>query len=527
MSAPLAHAVLLQALLLGLAGNALVYGLHAGIGFPLFVAIFSLGATSLVWRAERSMPREASAWLWTAVLFAALRSWRDSSTLQGLDLLATFGALGMAATVLGQPLDGLLAKRLRDTVRAAAVAARTMLSGILPVASQELFASLSDKRLSSKAGSVMRASAIIASLLLLFGSLLRSADPIFASLVTLPEIDVWPLIPHIWLFAAVAWFVGGWARAALVPTTSRRPTSDTLPFSLGALEVNSALGALNLLFALFVASQLAWFFGGERFLREQTGLTAAEYARGGFFQMVLVVLLVVPLLVGIRAALKPGRTLARRHTALSLPIIGLLGVMIVSAALRMRLYIHYFGLSTDRLYPMVFMGWLAVVLVWLALTVLRGQGRTFVAGTVISGAAMLLGLHVASVDVIVAEVNIARVADSSRAAPAQLDLIYLSRLSGETARLVVPATIAEPGAALLVPADREPSQPPRCVAARNLLKRWGPDSEAALRARDAAGWQYWNAGEAEAIRVVGANAAALYARMRDECRAAATAPAPA
>ena len=44
-----------------------------------------------------------------------------------------------------------------------------------------------------------------------------------------------------------------------------------------------------------------------------------------------------------------------------------------SAFERMRLYEMEFGLSEQRLYPTAFMGWLAAVLIWFCLTVLRGQ----------------------------------------------------------------------------------------------------------------------------------------------------------
>ena len=84
-----------------------------------------------------------------------------------------------------------------------------------------------------------------------------------------------------------------------------------------------------------------------------------------------VALLVVGLLLTTRAVLRPGRALALRHTALSLPLIALLGAIIVSAVMRMRLYVQYYGLTEDRVYALVFMGWLAVVVIWLAVTVLR------------------------------------------------------------------------------------------------------------------------------------------------------------
>jgi hypothetical protein len=523
LEGPVARAVLLQALLLGLAGDGLLYGLHAGVGFPLFVGALSLGAVSLVWRAGRTLPREAAAWLSTAVLFAAARAWRDSDILQALDLFATLGALWMAALALNDARAGLLAPRLRDTVLAALAVARTILAGVLPIALQELFAPTSGTGLGRRARPVLRAGLIATALVLLFGSLLRDADPIFASLIALPEMARAEVVSHLLLFGIVAWFVGGWARGALTPIVPRRRAPDALPFSLGMLDVTTALAALNVLFALFVASQLGWFFGGERFLHERTGLTAAEYARSGFFQMVLVVLLVVPVLVGTRAALQPGNGLARRHSMLSLPIIALLAAMIVSAMLRMRLYVHYFGLTTDRFYPMAFMGWLALVLVWLALTVLRGRGRPFVAGVVISGASMLAALHVWSADVIVAKVNLARAQDVSRDASSVLDLAHLSSLSGEAARLAVLATLAERQAPR-TPLERAAADRQGCRAAKRLLVRWGPSSEIVRRAEQPGAWRSWNAGESRAIRVVGENAAALRVRMRVACASVAPRP---
>jgi hypothetical protein len=524
MDAALARVVLFQALLLGAAADALIYGLEAGLGFPLFVALLALGGTSLVWRAGRVMPREAGAWLWTAVLFAAARAWRDSETLQGLDLLATLGALGMAGVALSDPRAGLLAPRLRETVCAARGVARTVLAGVLPLALQELFAPASGSGLAQRTRPALRAALIAMSLLLLFGSLLRGADPIFASLLTLPELDGRQLFAHALLFGIVAWLVAGWARGALLPEVSRRQAAVALPFSLGMLDVTTALATLNVLFALFVASQLGWFFGGERFLHERTGLTAAQYARSGFFQMVLVVLLVVPVLMATRAALQPGRALARRHTMLSLPIIALLGAMILSAMLRMRLYVQYFGLTTDRLYPLVFMGWLAVVLIWLALTVLRGRGRTFVTGAVVSGAAMLAGLHVVSADLIVARVNIARSQDISRDDWPLLDVVHLASLSGEAARLAVLETIIEREAPA-TPVERERDERQHCLAADRLLDRWGPNSAAVRRAERPGAWRFWNAGEARAIRAVGEHAPALRSQLRAGCFAAAPAAA--
>jgi hypothetical protein len=288
---------------------------------------------------------------------------------------------------------------------------------------------------------------------------------------------------------------------------------DALPFTLGVLDVTTALGTLNLLFGAFVATQVGWFFGGERFLHERTGLTAAAYAREGFFQMLWVVVLVVPVLLLTRAALRPGRDLARRHTALALPVVGLLAAIILSAVLRMRLYVHYYGLTTERFYPLVFMGWLAVVVGCLALTVLRGNGRLFVAGALLTGYATLAMLDVAAPDVLVARVNLARAERG-----AELDFPYLAGLSGEAAALVT-AAVTAPAPVIADPAMRAVDDRRRCSAATGLLARWGPESPGAhqLETRGAA-WRYWNAGEANAMRVVADGARAIRAVQRAACR---------
>ncbi|HKH92671.1 MAG TPA: DUF4173 domain-containing protein [Gemmatimonadaceae bacterium] len=502
--APAAQTLLWQAALLGLSGDALIYNGPVGPGVALWVFVIGLAALSLTWSAGRRVPREAAAWLAMAVLLAACTAWRDAEALRLLDVLATLVVLALAAVALRDPGLALAAPRLRDTLWAGLAIVRSTARGIVPLALRELFAA--DRRAGGlgRARTTVRLGLIAGTLLLVFGSLLRSADPIFASIVSMPEFDIGTLMSHLVVTAFCAWIAGGWAYGALVesPTVGRAP--ERLPVTLGVLDLTTALGTLNVLFGAYVLTQLGWFFGGERFLHATTGLTAAQYARQGFFQMAWVVALVVPLLLTTRAVLGADASLARRHTLLSLPIVALLGAIITSAALRMRLYVHYYGLTTERLYTLVFMGWLAIVLILLAATVLRGRGRTFVAGGVISALTLLLGLHLVVPDVVVARVNLARATSSDAATP--LDLAYLARLSGDAVPLAVDATLAPPSA-------RDQRNPfdadARCAAASRLLYDWGPASRAVEQRQVQGAWRTWNAGESRALRAVGARSAEL------------------
>jgi hypothetical protein len=505
-----------SALLLAALADALFHDEQPGLAFPIWIALVTASLISLVWTADRTVTREAGAWLAAAFVFSCGFAWRGSE-LQPFDFLATAGALAMAAVALSDR-PALFARRLRDTVWAVAAIGFRIAGGPIPL-SRDLAASERRTRWGSLARTTTRTVLLVAIVLVVFGSLLTSADPIFANLVAIPDVDLSVVLSHVALIAFFGWMLSGWARSALVvdPEPSRAPGG--MPFSLGMLDVTATLVALNVLFAVFVATQLGWFFGGERFLHARTGLTAAGYARQGFFQMVWVVALVVPLLVATRAALRPDRALARRHTMLSLPIIGLLGAIIVSATLRMRLYVHYFGMTTERFYPLMFMAWLAVVLVWLALTVLRGWGRPFVAGTVVSALATLAALNIADPDLIVARINLHRAANIVDATETPLDLEHLARLSGRAVALATQATLASPS-------GREGStargidDAQRCKAANTLLTRWGPASPARVRQTLDASWRFWNYDEVRAVRAVAAHSAELRAVQHAACERA-------
>jgi hypothetical protein len=508
--APMARAILLHALLVGVAADLLLRDGFEGLGFPLWLAVLALTLVSLVRRDGRGLPYETAAWLGVAILSGGAMAWRGSASLHFFDFIATLFALGMAAISLADPAGALLARRMRDTVWTGVRVIRSVAFGALPLAVRDVALPIARRELTGGVRPALRAALIALPLIVVFGALLRGADPLFANLVALPAIDLEEVVSHVIVLGFFAWVTAGWARGALLagPPGARLP--EQLPFELSALDVGVALGALNALFALFVVTQLGWFFGGERFLQAQTGLTAAQYARQGFFQMVWVVLLVLPVLLGTRAALRPGHALERRHTALALPLIALLAVMIVSAVLRMRLYVRYYGLTLDRFYPLVFMGWLAIVLVWLALTVLRGRGRPFAAGAVASGLGILLALNVFVPDAIVARVNVARAATQT----ASLDVTYLASLGAEATPLAVAAVLSAPPGQLRLDANTSPELA-RCNAATRLLSRWGPGS----RARDprAESLRGWNRGNSMATRTVAENAAALRAVQHDAC----------
>lgn len=145
--------------------------------------------------------------------------------------------------------------------------------------------------------------------------------------------------------------------------------------------------------------------------------------------------------------------------------------MIVSAAIRLRLYVHEFGLTTDRVYAAAAMTWIAFTLALYAGTVVRGRPRRFASGALLAGIAAVFVLAAFNPDARVAATNLARSSDRP------VDIAYLIRLGDDA----IPAIIARLDH--LDPATR-------CDVVNTLKER---------HARPApADWQSWNAGTAAA-----------------------------
>jgi len=135
------------------------------------------------------------------------------------------------------------------------------------------------------------------------------------------------------------------------------------------------------------------------------------------------------------------------------------------------------------------MGWLTLVLFWLAGTVLRGRRERFGWGALLSGFLVLLCLNLLDPDAAIARVNLERGRETGR-----LDTLYLRRLSADA----VPVLLARlPG---LAPVDACSIR--AAVLARSALEE-GEESSS------------WNWSRARARRWVAARSALL---ARNDCR---------
>ena len=144
--------------------------------------------------------------------------------------------------------------------------------------------------------------------------------------------------------------------------------SFSVPPVLGLTESAVVLNAVNVLFAAFVLIQIPYLFGGQ--LNIDLGRTTyAEYARRGFGELVTTSVLVLGMLLVLGALTRARPPASGFIFNLSCTItVGLTLVMLVSAFKRLLLYEMAYGFTEMRIYPHVFMIWLALLLGWFLVT---------------------------------------------------------------------------------------------------------------------------------------------------------------
>lgn len=499
----LAARVLTDALLLGVVGDALLRATVSGANLMLWTAGMIAAMLTLAKRRHDTVPTDAR---WLAVPALALSFMylvRDSEGLVVYNSLALIVTFALLATAIARGPDAtLLSSRVRDVIEhVIQVGARTAFGMVPLVLADVSLRQVVQVRGANRVLVILRAVLLAVPLLLVFGGLFAAADPNFERLAsTLFNIDTGDVASHILLFGIFSWIAGGFLRATVLSDGTTFFGQRMPDGALGLTEVSIALGSLVALFAAFVGVQMRYFFGGDAVVQSTAGLGYADYARRGFFELVAVATLVLPVLLCANALLRRENEKAETvYRALASTLLVLLAIIMYSAIARMRLYQAAYGMTMDRLFATVFMGWLAIVFVWFAATVLRGRSHRFVAGVLVSGWATLLTLNVANPVGFVAQHNIARAAHGQ-----SLDVRYIQGLGADAAPSLTSYLVSQP---LTPPADWTPktlaesiSNPQadefsaRCFAARTLLDRYGPNAQ-----RD---WRGWTLGKAAARRAV-------------------------
>jgi hypothetical protein len=320
------------------------------------------------------------------------------------------------------------------------------------------------------AAPVLRGVAIALPVGALLAGLLASADPVFASFFNV-NIDVGTLLLDV-LFIAI----GALATAGLLRLAASEPLEriDGPARRLGATETLVVLAVLDAIFAAFAAAQVLAATGAAADTLRAAGVTYADYARSGFFQLLWVAGITLALLVlfGRIGDLRDARA-RRAFVVLALCAIALTLMIDVVAFRRLSLYEEAYGFTMLRLYSHVFAIWLALVFVLLAADFagLWRSRRWFIGAMASSALVVLLALNVANPEAMVVAFNTTHAQTAHK-----IDSQYLADLSSDA----TPALLSS--RTMLDPALRDHVTKVACAGPRTYDATWAAFNLADLQA---------------------------------------------
>ncbi|HKZ43436.1 MAG TPA: DUF4173 domain-containing protein [Anaerolineales bacterium] len=287
-------------------------------------------------------------------------------------------------------------------------------------------------RKNTKIWAIVRGVLLAIPVLLIFASLLSSADLIFAQKVT-SFVDLFRLekLPEYIFRTAYILFgayllMGVFLHAAASSQAGEGIQGEKKPLIppfLGFIETGIILGSVVILFSLFVIVQFRYFFGGAANIHLE-GYTYAEYARKGFGELVVVAVISLFLLLGLSGvSLREKLSQQKVFSGLGIALVLLVGVMMVSAYQRLVLYETAYGFSELRTYTHVFMIWLGALLVAVMILELANRERKFALAVLLAAIGFAASLPLLNVDAFIVRQNVDRATQGQ-----DLDVAYLASL---------------------------------------------------------------------------------------------------
>jgi hypothetical protein len=431
-------ALSLIGLLLGVSVEILFHGHPLGVSFPIWTLLCILGlfAASYV---EGVRPSLAGWLLPIPILFlAVMAALRMEPLTSFLNVVLVLALLALWVRSFG----GRNPMHYGWLDFGVALAWAPLVSWILPwrTLKQVWDRFRSDKRVSHRLVAVLRGLLLAIPILLVFIGLLHSADLIFAasidralSWLNLQLLAEW--VGRLMVVFISGFFLLGAITAAVKDSRDWKPVGEGKPFLspfLGITETTIVTTAVNLLFAFFVIIQLRYLFGGEANITA-AGYTYAEYARRGFSELVAVAFLTLALILALANWTRiEGKRQRRTFAGLSGMMVGLVGVILASALVRLLLYENAYGFTRLRTYTHVAIYWMGALFVAFLVMLLLGQLRRIPHALVIGSIGFAITLNLLNVDAFVVKQNTNRLEQSGK-----IDLEYVLSLSEDATPMLL------------------------------------------------------------------------------------------
>ena len=266
-------------------------------------------------------------------------------------------------------------------------------------------------------------------LLIIVIALLAAADRVFQNLIAnilkpLESIGSIPFAQRLGAVGIITMLLFGYLAVVLKVRVEK--ASESVRKDIGswdAIIVATVLVMVNAVYILFCVIQFTYLFGGEANIRSIPDYTYAEYARRGFFELIIVTVINLSiLLIGLHFTKNDGK-LDRLVRVLRCLLVLCTAIMLYSAHLRLKLYEEAYGYTYARIFAHTFIGFL-FILFMLTLYKLWRKELSLVKAFAVAALLTYTVLNYVNVDAIIARNNVDRYFKTDK-----IDLDYLQELS--------------------------------------------------------------------------------------------------
>src|SRR3989344_7196487 len=288
---------------------------------------------------------------------------------------------------------------------------------------------------SQQRAQIIRGIFVTVPVLILFAILFASADAIFQEYLSLIfdwNLDEEFIVRTILIIAATIGLIAGFSYTFIGKPDQQLRTKEHA-YGVGTIETAILLGSVNVLFFTFIMIQISYFFGGASNITAE-GLTYAEYARRGFFELIAVAVLSYVILAGAEKYIKRdsaghSQQFKLLSSALALQVV----IIMLSAFSRLSLYEEAFGFTTLRLYSHAFIIFLSIVFCFLLYKILiEHKDNTFAFRTFLAAVVFVAAMNIFNPDAFIATKNLERYE-----ATGKLDANYLAGLSADATAITI------------------------------------------------------------------------------------------
>ncbi len=389
--------------LLGSLFTVFFYDTLPGLSFPIFVLCTLGGFLFLAFLFEKKLPTVTLALMAPMVFCSAMVFVRANPFLLVLNVGTTIFLFFLVLRMMKVPLRAFTIAEYFWTISMLPFYCIGSGGRVLP-----RMLSFSGMREHRSTTHIIRGILLTIPILFVFLVLLASADLVFQQYVlSLFDWDVNPMLLTRAMLVAVVSFLSLGAFSLTFMGEQKSAASGLPSKEFGIIEATVLLGAINVLFFLFLLVQVRYLFAGESAI-QQFDFTYAEYARQGFFQLLAVSVLSFLLTLSVERwiARKEGSHY-KRFTVFSTLLIAQALILLGSAYMRLSLYEQAYGFTMMRLLSHTFMLWLAVLFLWLLYHVYRRiREGDFLLGVLLSGLLTLSVLNALNPEAYIVGMNL-------------------------------------------------------------------------------------------------------------------------